>query len=458
MRIRQLLKSTAFRLSLVYMALFSASAMVLLMFIYFETIKEIDTQIKLTINSQVSELLVTYQQDGANEAVKLINDMIEHDTEEMALYLLTDKKGKSLSGNLEKWPINITENGKWINFWIENTDSTRDDNGPVQVLARSIIFKDGHKLLVGYNLKHLEGLQHVILNVLLASIGMTLMVAMTFGFMTTHIISRRLETVNEACRLVMKGNLKERIPVFGGGDVFDTLAENFNSMLLWIGDLIVGIEDISHNIAHDLRSPLSRLRNRLENIVHERLDPEETVAEIRRSIGEIDSLIKTFNAILRISQAETGAGIEHFSLLNLTEMLHNVVEFYLTLAEEKELILETNIEEMLEINGDKHLLVQAFANLLDNAVKYTPTGGRIDISLCAKPDVIEFTIADNGPGIPCEYYEKVKERFFRLDSSRSTEGSGLGLSLIGAVVNLHGGTMVFSDNAPGLKVTIALPV
>lgn len=458
MRIKHLFKSTAFRLSLVYMALFSASAMVLLMFIYLETIKEIDTQIKLTINSQIGELSVTFHQDGAEETAKLINDMIEHDTEEMALYLLINKKQKFLAGNLEKWPDNIQQNGKWMTFWIENTGSTRDDKGPIQVLGRAITFKNGTKMLVGYNLKHLEQLQRVILNVLVGSIGITLIVAVTFGFITTHIISRRLETVNQACRLVMKGNLKERINVSGGGDAFDTLAENFNSMLAWISDLIAGIEDISHNIAHDLRSPLSRLRNRLENIVRQEMDPATTLTEIRGSIGEIDTLIQTFNAILRISQAQAGAGIEHFGKCNLAEILHNVIEFYLPLAEEKGLILRARIDDNIEINGDKHLLVQALANLVDNAIKYTPSGGKILIVLLVTTRYIEFSIADNGSGIPEAYYSKVKERFFRLDSSRSTHGSGLGLSLVDAVVKLHGGTMVFADNKPGLKVMITFPV
>ncbi len=457
MRIKQLFRSTAFRLSLVYMALFSASAMVLLMFIYYETIKEIDTQIKLTINSQVSELMVTYMQDGREEEIKLIRDMMEHDTEEMALYLLVDKKGKFLAGNLETWPQNGKQNGKWLTFWIESNDPTRDEDKPVQVLARTIPFKTGDRLLVGYNLKHLEGLQQVIVNVLIASIGMTLLVAITFGFITTHIISRRLETVNETCRRVIKGNLKERIPLSGGGDVFDTLAENFNSMMLWIGELIVGIEDISHNIAHDLRSPLSRLRNRLDSITSRHLDHGATLQEIRASIHEIDGLIQTFNAILRISQLQTGAGVKHFTMLDLEELLQNVVEFYLSLAEEKEMHLHLESEKQLYINGDRHLLVQAFANLLDNAVKYTPAGGNITVSLTTEGSNVALVISDSGPGIPAEYYDKVKERFFRLDSSRSTQGSGLGLSLVDAVVKLHGGVMSFEDNAPGLRVRIMLP-
>jgi signal transduction histidine kinase len=451
----KLFKSFTFQLTLLYMTLFGMSIIALLMFIYFTTLKEVRNQIENTITVQISELTTSLKKRGIKRAVADIRELIEQDTENMSLYLLIDKQGEIIAGNMEAWPEDMNEQEKWNNFNLEQSGQEDD----IEVLARTHVFANNYKLLVGYKLKHLYKIRTVIIKVLLVSLGLSFIIAALCSTLIMRIISRRLSTVNQACTRVIHGNIKDRVHRSGSDDAFDHLAENFNSMLSWINDLIDGIRDVSNNIAHDLRSPLNRLRNRLENILIHQPDQEQTLHQIQSAIAEIDSLMATFNALLKISQAEAGAGIEQFSLLNLSELTSDVIDFYTPLAEEKEIELSSYIDDDIFINGEKHLISQAFANIIDNAIKYTPAAGTVLIHLSLIHGHAEFSVSDNGTGIPPAYYARVKERFFRLDNSRTTPGNGLGLSLVNAVIKLHQSEIIFSENKPsGLIVTIRIPL
>jgi signal transduction histidine kinase len=229
-------------------------------------------------------------------------------------------------------------------------------------------------------------------------------------------------------------------------------------MLGKIEELIGGIRDISANVAHDLRTPLNRLRHRLENVTLLGLSPTDTREEIRLAVEEVDRLVATFNAILRISQAETGAGFDRFEPFSLSMMVEDVAELYDALAEARQIRLQTSLAAEIQYHGDKHLLTQAFANLLDNAIKYSPADSEVNVTLHQEGESILLTVADHGAGIPPEYYGKVTQKFFRMEASRTTSGNGLGLSLALAAIKLHGGTLQFEENHPGLKVTVRLPV
>jgi signal transduction histidine kinase len=265
---------------------------------------------------------------------------------------------------------------------------------------------------------------------------------------------RRLDAINRMSRDIMTGDLSHRVPVRGTGDDFDTLAGNLNAMLARIQDLMVTVKGVSENIAHDLRTPLARLRSRLEaaRIQPPTADLYETWVD--GTIAEVDKVLETFEALLKIAEIESGKPRESFAKVDLTSVVADVVEFYEPLAEERDQRFDIAIEAVHEIIGDRNLLFRALANLIDNAIKYAPLGGYVGVTLRNDPSGPTVLVADNGPGIPPQAHEKVFRRLFRLETSRSKPGNGLGLSLVAAVVDLHGIVMTLDDNSPGLRVSL----
>lgn len=453
----RLLKSAAFRLVLLYMLLFGVSVAFLYSFIYLATLTELESQVKSAINIQLADLGRRHVMEGPAEMTNTINNLIAKDTSKNYLYLLITPRWRIRTGNIEKWPGGDTKSEEWVTFYPENPeDGTISD---VPALARTIELKGGFRLMVGYKTGKIEELRQAMIRVMGWCIVMTLIMGAIGGLILSLIIHRRLEQVNLICRRVMNGSLNERVRVSGAGDEFDHLAENFNEMLSRINELITGIQQVSYSIAHDLRTPLNRLRNRLEKITLKEMPAAKTVEEVEAAIAETDTIVATFNAILRIAQAESGAGIQHFEPFDLSEVIEDVADFYTPVAEDKKIQLTTDIAAGVVLTGDRHLLSQAIANLMDNAIKYTPAGGTVSLSLTEEEgERALITVADSGPGIPEEYYEKVTERFFRIEESRSTPGSGLGLALASAALKLHKGELIFSDNQPGLRVTVVLPL
>ena len=321
----------------------------------------------------------------------------------------------------------------------------------VHVLAGDKILADGYRLLIGYSLKGPDRTKKVMLDVVSASIVLAFIVTAFVGAMFSGIIRRRLERINQICAQVIGGNLNVQVPVTGSGDEFDNLANNVNTMLARIGELINGLKQASDNIAHDLRTPLNRHRIRLEGLIHHPLPVEEREESLKAGMEEVDMIVETLNSILRISQAQAGVASGHFVTFDLSHVVTDVIEFYEDLEEEKDIAIERNIVGGAQANADKPLITQAIANLIDNAIKYTPGGGKVSVTLTRSDAFVECTVADNGPGIPPEQYDKVKERFFRLEASRTSAGTGLGLSLVDAVAKLHRGELAFTDNNPGLK-------
>jgi signal transduction histidine kinase len=251
----------------------------------------------------------------------------------------------------------------------------------------------------------------------------------------------------------MAGDLSQRIPTRGTRDEFDQLAGNLNAMLDEIERLMDGIRHVSDNIAHDLRTPLTRLRHRLEQL-HADLDENSTLTEqVERSIADADQLLSTFAALLRIARIEAGGHKSDFKSVDLTALVRDAAELYEAVAEEKQLVFTTQIDELINIDGDRDLLFQAVINLLDNAVKYTPKSCKVLLTLKQTGNSISIIVTDTGPGIPANERDKVRQRFYRLEHSRSTPGSGLGLSLVNAVAHLHHAEFLLEDNNPGLKAT-----
>jgi signal transduction histidine kinase len=278
--------------------------------------------------------------------------------------------------------------------------------------------------------------------------------ALAGGLMMTRSMMRRIETISATSREIMTGDLSRRIPTKGTGDDFDRLTDNLNSMLDRIETLMEDVRRVSDNIAHDLRTPLARLRTRLEFLRMQKADSEQLRETVEQVVSEADGLLSTFNALLRIARIESGSGRAGFTDVNLASMMRDVVELYEPLAEEKHQHLRMQLTGDLRACGDRDLLFQAIANIIDNAIKYTPTGGTIEVLTDTNSNGGQITVADSGPGIPVQAREKVFERFFRLDASRTTPGSGLGLSLVAAVAKLHDIKVLLKDNRPGLRVIL----
>jgi signal transduction histidine kinase len=267
----------------------------------------------------------------------------------------------------------------------------------------------------------------------------------------------RIEEINTTCQRIMAGDLAQRIPLTGGDDDFDRLVVILNRMLEQIEELMQGVKQVTNNIAHDLRTPLSRLRRRLD-MLRENDDSMKNQAELLdQAIGEADGLLITFKALLRISEVESGSRRGGFKDVDMTSLLQDLKEFYAPLSEEKEQTFIAEVPPSRPIQGDRDLLFQALANVLDNAIKYTPAAGSIRIMLHDQHDQLKIAICDSGPGVPLAAHEKVFERLYRLEVSRSTPGNGLGLSLVAAIVNLHHGRIELTDNRPGLNIAITLP-
>jgi signal transduction histidine kinase len=446
------LHSSTFRLALVYMALFGASVLLLLGFIYWSTAAYLTQQTDETIEAEISDLAQRYRLSGLAGLTTLISERLSRKPAGSAIYLLADKNLQPLLGNLDRWPGAADFPGGWVNFRLEGAGADSTDNH----LARARVFRieGGFLLLVGRDLHDLELAKQRIILTLAWGLAITLVLGGAGGAMMSRSTVRRIEAINQASREIMSGDLDRRIPTRRTGDDFDVLADNLNAMLDRIVSLMEDVRRVSDNIAHDLRTPLARLRNRLEELHLQAESSGANALGIEQAVAEADRLLSTFNALLRIARVEARHGEESFTEIAMDDLVRDVAELYEPLMEEKHQSLELRLSGTPRLNGDRDLLFQAIANLMDNATKYTPAGGVIRVALTAEGARGRLVIADNGPGIPEASREKVFQRFYRLEQSRTTPGNGLGMSLVAAVMTLHRMTIRLEDNEPGLRVVI----
>jgi signal transduction histidine kinase len=450
-----LLHTSTFRLALVYMVLFAGSVLLLLGFIYWSTVAYMANQTDATIRAEITGLAEQYRERGLNGLVETISERLERDPDSSSVYLFASSKLSPLAGNLSAWPDVSPTNEGWLNFEFKDP---RAGGRIFQARARPFILQGGLRLLVGRDTRELKATQRLITRALLWGLAITLALALLGGVIMSRGMLRRIELINQTSRSIMAGDLSQRIPTRGTNDEFDRLAGNLNNMLVEIEHLMHGIRHVSDNIAHDLRTPLTRLRNRLERLQIELEDGSPHREQVEQSIVDADQLLATFAALLRIARIEAGGHKANFKPVDLASLVRDAAELYEALTEAKQLHLATHIDEAVAMNGDRDLLFQALINLLDNAVKYTPEGGNVSLELKRSGKTLDIMVSDTGPGIPENERDKVGQRFYRLERSRSTPGSGLGLSLVKAVAHLHHATLLFEDNAPGLKATLRLPI
>ncbi|MFT5176742.1 MAG: signal transduction histidine kinase [Gammaproteobacteria bacterium] len=432
------------------MALFGVSVSFLLGFIYLSTAAYMEDQTEATIEAEIRGLAERYRLTSLKGLVQSIDERIERQPFSSTIYLLTNQSFAHVAGNLNGWPQSKPDPEGWVDFKLEQVGH----ESPVHVArARAFLLAGDFHLLVGRDMFELRATQALIARTLAWGLAITAMLALCGAVMMSRSTARRLEAINAISRRIMRGDLSQRVPSRGTHDEFDRLAASLNDMLDQIQRLMDGVRHVSDNIAHDLRTPLTRLRNRLETLSH---SCETDQDEAEHALAEADAMLATFNALLRIARIEAGARREAFSDVSLRGVIEDAAELYEALAEDNGQRFELQIDANPSVLGDRDLLFQAIANLLDNAIKYTPVNGRIELRLQGDDTHAHITVTDSGPGIASKDHDRVLERFVRLEDSRSTPGNGLGLSLVAAVARLHGADISFADANPGLIVELRL--
>jgi signal transduction histidine kinase len=450
-RTPKILRTQAFRIVAIYLAIFALSAVALVGFVYTNTALVLDRETDETIEAEITGLVEQYQRLGLPGLTDAITGRSVRG--EQGLYLLANTDRRVIAGNLDAWPQVSSVNNGFVEFSYER----RMGAGPELRTARGKIFMltQGFYLLVARDVDERRALESLFQTALYWGAGLMIVLGLAGGLLISRNFLARLDIINRTSRQIMGGDLSRRVPVTPAGDEFDDLADNLNNMLDRIERLLHGMREVSDNVAHDLRSPLNRLRNRLELAAMRQPPESETSRDIEGAVQETDRLIGTFNALLLIAEAEAGSVRETMHDFGLTEVIEGVGELYGPLAEEKHLhFMVRKPPEGAVIHGNRNLISQALANLVDNAIKYTPDGGTILVALENDAAGAHLIVADNGPGIPKEDRARVTERFVRLESSRNSPGTGLGLSLVAAVARLHETELTFEDNHPGLRATM----
>ncbi len=451
-----LLRSRIFRLALLYLCFFSFAVLVLAGAIYWITSNVVSQQIDSTIDAEIRGLAEQFSQRGTPGLIAAIQRRSAASDRTRGLYLLTDPTGQRLAGNLSRWPDETADAGGWLTFRLEFPEA---EGGGINFgRARVFDLPRGFRLLVGHDVRERDRVAGLIREIMAWSLLAILGLSLLGGLLMSRALLARIEAINRTSRDIIAGDLTRRVPVSWRRDEFDQLAENLNAMLDQIARLMESLRQVSDNIAHDLRSPLARLRSGLELALIEEPQSEGYRQAITRAIDEADGLLKTFTALLRIAQAEAGAMRDRFSALDLQDLVADVAELYAPLGEDQGIEITLGPLEPITLQGDRDLLFQALVNLIDNAIKFSSKDGSVEISLAKDGETAVISVADRGPGIPADKRDEVLQRFTRLEQSRSTAGSGLGLSLVQAVAQLHDGALVLSDNEPGLRASLRLPV
>jgi signal transduction histidine kinase len=456
----KLLRTTAFRFSLIYFGLFAAAAAASVGYIYWKTNVLLAAQLATSIQAEIRNLEQQYRRGGPEQLRRAIAE--RSDTPGNSLYLLADAEGRYLSGNLKAVSQELWSAAGEVAFVYRRSFDDRIE----ERFAFAVIFRlaNGYRLIVGRDIEDRREFGGVVRSALLWTLAGIAVTGLGGGLLIGRSFLRRIETMNQASRTIMAGDLSRRIPLTGSQDEFDRLAASLNAMLQRIEELIAGFKEVSDNIAHDLKTPLNRLRNRVEAALRDQDSPQSHKDALQATIEDADELIKTFDALLNIARLEAGASSSLEESFDLSAMVRGVFDLYEPLAEEHGIDLRLNGRAGIIVSGRHQLLAQAVANVLDNAVKYgasqsSATGrtpGEITVSVLPRGDAAEIIIADRGPGIPSQDRDRVFKRFVRLEASRSQPGSGLGLSLAAAVARLHGGELILLDNDPGLKAVFSL--
>lgn len=454
----RVLRTSAVRLALRYALIYAALMALGLGLLYAATSRFVDAQVAAGLQQRLDALVHARAELDPAELRALLRAEERASGADHLHELLIDAAGRPIAGDLTGWPPELPADGKVHNILLE------DDLIPGQANnedafwpAVGVQLADGSRFMVAHGLDEAEALLDFIQGTIAMILGVSIALALGLGLMQGRALLARIDAVIDTARAIGSGRLSRRVPLTGRNDEFDDLAGQLNAMLERIEALMAGMRQVTDNVAHDLRSPLSRVRNLLEVTAMEARGSAEYREAIGRAVADLDELIQTFNALLEIAQTEAGSFRGDWGPVDLSALARELGELYGDLADEQGRGLELTVAPGLIVTGNRQLLAQAIANLLDNALKFSPPDAPVRLELLVETGQVQLRIIDRGPGIPATERERVRERFVRLDAARSTPGSGLGLSLVAAVARLHQGRLTLDDAAPGLCAELRLP-
>ena len=452
----KLFRTTAFKLAVVYSIVFAAAASIVVFNVGRQVRIVLEDQIAETLDADIRGLADQYGQGGVQQVVQSIERRIRQPGGD--IYLLTTFAGDPIVGNVAALPKGVLDQTTLIETVYQRPGETKATH---HALARVFTLAGNYRLLVGHDVEELENLRRILRHALGSSLGWLVLIGAVGGLLVARRVLMRVDAMSASAAAIMGGDLAERLPVGASGDELDRLAENLNAMLTRIETLLKGMKEVSDNIAHDLRTPLTRLRNNADAAQREH-DPETRQFSLGKIIDDADELIRIFDALLMIARAESGSG-PNMEVIDLAQTATDVAELYEAVAEERGVAFESDIELGLPVRGNRELIAQALSNLLDNGLKYgvpPAPGANAALRLSARRQGAHarISVEDRGPGVAEADRGRVLERFVRLEASRTMPGSGLGLSLVAAIARLHGGELRLEDNEPGLRAIIELPV
>jgi signal transduction histidine kinase len=448
---RKLFRSAGFRFGVIYALLLATSATALAIFLWWATAGLLDRQTEAAINADAQGLAERWADGGLPALVVTIEDRLAQNIDDDAIYLLVDPNMKRIAGNLASWPPSVTEAGPWYGLPVMRAGmKSLADVQRYDLLG-------GFHLLIGRDVQVRSWLRTMLTDALLWAVVVVVLMATVGALVVRNLLRRTLANVSATAAAIAGGDFAQRVKLTGRGDEFDQVAEVINDMLDRIERLMDGVRQVSNAIAHDLRTPITRARTRLEDAALHAETPDDLRAAIERATLDLDGIVAVFQALLRIAEIEAGSRRSSFARLDLVPLLAEVAELYGAVAEDRGIVLEVETPEVVTAFGDKAMIQQALANLVDNAVKFSPPGGTVRLSATVS-DMVFVAVSDQGSGIAPDEREKATDRFYRGESARSTPGSGLGLSLVQAVAHLHGGELRLEDNRPGLRAIVALPL
>lgn len=450
MAVGRLFRSLTFRLALIYLALFSASVAVLLGIMWWTSVVRPLDEVRDLVAREADALADSYIVDGEDRLIAELRRRASTISDRKAFYAFVARDG-AIVANLPSWPAQRSTG--WHRFEADlYVDGDEEDH---EALVYEQTFRDGARLLVGRDIEDLDEREELIEQLILWGAVAVVFLGLAGGLLMSIVVGRRIEAVTETARRVIAGDLSGRVPTRGSGDDFDRLGDTLNDMLARIESLVEAVSRVSDSIAHELRTPLARLRADLEELADDR-DPQRHERLVAAAVAEASRLQATFDALLRIARLESGRHAIERRPVDVGQLLADAADFYAPEAEERNKRLYKRHDEGLIVAGDPNLLFQAVANLLDNALKHLPAGGEVRLDSRREPGCIVIEVADNGPGISDDHRSRVTERFYRVPGGGPT-GTGLGLSVVAAIAAAHGAKLELVDNRPGLAVRLIVP-
>lgn len=452
----KLLRTSTFRLAALYLIVFALSVGALLGYVYWNTALLLERQTDETIRAEVQALADQYRFRGLRGIIDTIQRRAEDDRG--SLYLLTDRSGRRIAGNLGGLPPQAEDEEQWIEFPLDVVRGGHKENHVAR--AFHTYLTGDFDLIVGRDVDALRQFAGIMRVTLLYALAIALVLGLGGGLLMSRNFLRRVDAITAASQSIMGGNLAGRMPVSGSGDELDRLALALNQMLDQIERLMAGMKEVSSNVAHDLKTPLTRIKAMVEAALRSE-KPDDYRAALERTVDESDRLLQTFNALLSIARAEAGQARSGLEPADAGLIIADVAELYEPMAEEQGGSLKIETEPGLTVRADRQLLAQALSNLIDNALKYgghEDRGADITVKGAVSNNQVVISVGDHGIGIAAEDRGRVTERFVRLDTSRARPGNGLGLSLVSGVMKLHEGSLVLEDNNPGLLAKLVLPL